>query len=195
MMVGIALGTELPLSPMQLLWINLLSDIFPGLALSMEPAEPEVMRRPPRDPSERIVTRSALLQMGRESLIITGGALASLGYGLWRYGPGPVSGTLAFQTLTTAQLLHALSCRSPESVLWGERQRPANPYLRAALIGSLALQLLTLVVPGLRRLLGTQPLGLLDLGVVAATAGLPLLINEALKPGQAPRHCPPETPP
>lgn len=187
MMAGIAMGTSLPLSPMQLLWINLLSDIFPGLALSMEPAEPDVMRRKPRDASELIVTRSALLQMGRESLIITGGALASLGYGLWRYGPGPISGTLAFQTLTTAQLIHALSCRSSERVLWGAHQRPANPYLRAALLGSLGLQALTLVVPGLRRLLGSSPLGLLDLGVVAATAGLPLIINEALKPGEARR--------
>ncbi|MCF7990794.1 MAG: cation-transporting P-type ATPase [Thiohalocapsa sp.] len=194
MMAGIGLGTRLPLSPMQLLWINLLSDIVPGLALAVEPAEPDVMARPPRDPDEPIVTGRALLRMGRESMVITGGALASLGYGLWRYGPGAVSGTLAFQTLTTAQLLHALGCRSEERVLWGER-RPANPYLSAAVGGALGLQMSTLAVPALRRLLGTSRLGPVDLGVVVVTACVPLLVNEALKPAEAMRRNPSENPP
>lgn len=185
MLAAILLGLGSPLNPMQLLWINLLSDIFPGLALSMEPADAAIMRQPPRDPAEPIVPPERLARMGIESAVISAGAMAAYGYGVARFGPGAVAGTLAFNTLTSAQLLHALSCRSPRPVLWGRARLAPNRLLDLALAASLGAQVSANLVPGLRRLLGLAPLRLRDLLVVTMAALLPLLINDALKSATA----------
>jgi Ca2+-transporting ATPase len=181
MLVGIALGLGQPLNPMQLLWINLVSDIFPGLALSLEPPEPQVLEEPPRNPREPIIPRRDLARMGLESAVITAGTLASYAYALTRYGPGPQAGSQAFTTLTVGQLLHAISCRSRHHSLYKRPKQPPNPSLRVALLSSLLAQLLIGVVPGLRKLLGITPLGLTDVLVVGVGATVPLLVNEALK--------------
>lgn len=182
MLVGVALGLGQPLTPMQLLWINLLSDIFPGLALAMERPEPDLMQRGPRDPTEPVVTRGRLGRMAVESAVITAGALAAFSYGRWRYGPGLQASSLAFNTLTTGQLLHAYVCRSEHRDAGAAGRRPPNPYLDLAVGGSLALQALTMVLPPLRRLLGTAALAPLDLLVVAGGALVPYLINTRTKP-------------
>lgn len=109
-----------------------------------------------------------------ESGVITGGALGAFGYGILRYGLGARASTLAFQGLTTGQLLHAYSCRSESTSLFHSGQRPANPYLNRAVGGSLLLQELTMLIPGLRSLLGLTPLGLLDGLVVGVPAPLRL---------------------
>jgi Ca2+-transporting ATPase len=171
---------------MQLLWINLISDIFPGLALALEPPEPEVLSQPPRTPEEPIVKSSDFKRIAFESATLSAGALGAYGYGLMRYGVGPQAGTLAFTSLTTGQLLHAITSRSETySVLGegrGETSLPANPYLRTALIGSFAVQALTLVVPGLRSLLGLTPISWFDGLVIGGSALLPFVINEKTKP-------------
>ena len=177
--IGGGLGT--PLTTMQLLWINLVTDIFPALALAVEPPEPDVLRRPPRDPQESIVRASDFKRYGFESLTMTAGAMAAYGYGIARYGTGPQAGTVAFMTLTMAQLLHAYSCRSDQhGIFTAERLRP-NPYLNLAIGGTVALQLASVAVPGLRGLLGNAPLGVVDAAVIGAGSVLPFLVNEATK--------------
>ena len=183
MLAAIALGLGSPLNPMQLLWINLMTDIFPGLALSVEPPDSGVLLRPPRDPAEPIVSGPGLGRMAMESAWITGGTLAAFAWGVARYGAGARAGTLAFNTITLAQLLHALSCRSTDPVLLGPSRLPRNPQLDLALGVSVAVQALANLTPGLRGLLGLTPLNPLDLMVVGIGAGLPLLVNERLKPG------------
>jgi Ca2+-transporting ATPase len=181
MLASITLGLGQPLNPMQLLWINLISDIFPGLALSMEAAEPDVLRRAPRASEEQIIRREDLLRMLRESGVITGASLASYLYGRMRYGAGSRSNTLAFNSLVLAQLLHAVPCRSDTHSIYSRGTLPPNPALRWAIGTSLGIQLLAMLLPGTRKLLGVTPLSLLDSMVVAGGAGVPLLINEALK--------------
>ncbi|MBS0003531.1 MAG: HAD-IC family P-type ATPase [Thioalkalivibrio sp.] len=181
MLAGLALGRGAPLNPMQLLWINLISDIFPGLALSMEPPERDVLKRPPRARDESIIRREDLIRMGIESGVISAGTLASYAYALGRYGQGPHASTQTFTTLTVAQLLHAIVCRSESRGLFNPGSRPRNPRLQLALGVSLAAQLAAGMIPGIRRLLGTTPLGPVDLAVAAAGALLPLGINEAAK--------------
>ena len=80
---------------MQLLWINLVTDIFPGLALAQELPEPDILEKPPRDPQTPIISAPDLRRLGLESTVISGSALASYGYALLRYGPGPQAGTQA----------------------------------------------------------------------------------------------------
>jgi Ca2+-transporting ATPase len=181
MTVAMGMGIGFPLNVMQLLWINIISDIFPGIALSMEAAETDVMNRPPRDAQAPLFSGEDFLGMARESAAITGSALAAYGYGVTRYGLGAGAATLAFQTLTIGQLLHALSCRSEHTGLLDRRQQPANWHLLAAVGGSLALQALTLFFPPLRSVLGLRAPSLMDLGVIAGTSLAGLGFNEAFK--------------
>jgi Ca2+-transporting ATPase len=181
MFTAIAAGLGQPLNTMQLLWINLLSDVFPALALAVEPPEPDILLRPPRDPAEPIIGRRQLLRYGFEGTLMTLSGLASYGYGVMRYGSGPQASTVAFNSLVAAQLLHAYSCRSEHFSVFHAGKRASNPWLHLAVGGSLGLQALTLIVPGLRSLLGTTPLGAGDLAVCAAAATAPFLISEATK--------------
>jgi Ca2+-transporting ATPase len=190
MFSSLALGLGTPLNVMQLLWINIISDIFPGLALSMEAPEPDVMTRPPRDPRAPLFSAGDFKTMLGESAGITGGALAAFAYGAARYGLGPGAGTMAFQTLTVGQLLHAYSSRSEHSGLFSPDPLPPNPHLKWAIGGSLALQALTLFLPPVRGFLGLTALRPADLAVVAAAAGLPLFVNEYLKETRQARHEP-----
>lgn len=168
-----------PLTPMQLLWINLLSDVFPAIALAAEPAEGDVMERPPRAPNKRLIANEDLKRYGLEGSLIAGGALAAYGYGFLRYGGGPRAGTLAFNSLMLGQLLHAYSCRSRHRGLFGKGER--NGKLDLAIVGSIGLQLLANLIPGLRSLLGTGVTSMPDIGVMLAGAGIPMLINDATK--------------
>jgi Ca2+-transporting ATPase len=181
MFVSGAAGIGYPLSAMQLLWINLMSDIFPCLALALEAPEPGVLDRPPRNPKEPIIRRSDFKRIGLESGTISIAALGAYGLGLARYGIGPKASTMAFQSLTFAQLLHAISCRSEKVSIYDQEKLPPNKYLTLAIAGSLGLQLLTFTVPWLRNLLGIAPITLFDGAIIGISSILPLLVNEATK--------------
>jgi Ca2+-transporting ATPase len=179
--IAVAGGLGQPLNTMQLLWINLMTDVFPALALAMDPPEPDVLRHPPRDPREAIIRRQDFKRYGLEALTLTSGGLAAYLYGLSRYGPGPRASTLTFMGLTISQLLHAITCRSDNHGLFVDGSLPPNRWLDGALAGSLTLQLGTVLVPGLRGFLGNSPITLADGLVVAGAAGLPFIANEAIK--------------
>jgi Ca2+-transporting ATPase len=181
MFVALAAGLGHPLSAMQLLWINLLSDILPGLALALEPPEPDVMSAGPRDPQEPVLKDSDFGRMVAESAALSGGTLAVYGYGLARHGAGARASTLAFTSLTSGQLLHAVTCRSASNSVFGRATLPSNHYLTAALAGSYGLQALTFLIPGLRNLLGLTSIDTADAITVAAGAVVPFLGNEAVK--------------
>jgi Ca2+-transporting ATPase len=179
---ALAVGLGSPLNAIQLLWINLISDIFPGLALALEAPEPDILERPPRDPQAPIFDSADYQRMAFESGALTAGAMGAYGYGIMRYGMGAQAGTLAFHALTAGQLLHALSCRSDHQGIFSKAKSPANPYLTIALGGSLVLQLCIAFIPGLRNILGLSPLTLVDGLVIGSGALLPFLVNEATKP-------------
>ena len=181
MFTAIAGGIGQPLSAMQLLWINLMSDIAPGLALALEPPEPDVLSRPPRNPDDPIVKASDFKRITFESAILSAGALGAYGYGIMRYGMGQRAGTMAFMSLTMGQLLHAISCRSEKHSIFDKKKIPPNKYLNIALGGSFALQLLAMMIPGLRGLLGITSINILDGIVIGGSAVIPLLVNEGTK--------------
>ncbi|MGZ5008699.1 MAG: HAD-IC family P-type ATPase [Methylobacter sp.] len=180
MLVSAALGGAEILNPMQLLWINLISDIFPALALALDPAEVDVLKRPPRDPNAAIVGSRDYAQLLLESGIISAGALSVYGYSRLRYGPGRNASTHAFMALTLAQLLHAYRCRSRRTSIF-DANRPSNRYLDSSIGLSVLLQVLAATLPPLRRLLRLGPVGVADMIAILAGAGLPLLVNEAIK--------------
>ncbi len=179
--VATALGLGEPLNTMQLLWLNLVTDIFPGLALALEPPEPEVLNRPPRPPEQPIIQGSDFQRITLESGVISASALTAYTYGLLKYGQKPQSSTILFMSLTLGQILHTISCRSETHSMFDKDKLPPNPYVDGAVVGSAALQLLPLFIPGLSNLLKLAFLDPIDWAIIACSAGLPLLINESSK--------------
>ena len=179
MTVAVAAGLPDPFDPLALLWINIASDIWPAIALGLEPAEPGILERPPVSLRGGLLDRREWSAVATDAGTMALASLASFGYGLTRYGPGPHARTLAFMTLTSSQLLYALAMRSSRPLRAGGLQ--PNPMLHRAVGWSLLAQAGTVLLPFARRVLGTTPLGALDAVVVLATAVLPLVTRELLK--------------
>ena len=181
MLTSMAAGTGMPLTVMQLLWINLISDVLPGFALCFEGPEGDVLKRLPRDPHAPILNGSDFRRLGAESATIAAGAMGAYGYGLLRYGRGVRAGAMALQTLALGQLLYAVSCRSEHTSIFDGVRRPRNPYFGWVIWGSVALQIMTAFIAPLRNLLGIVRPSLADAAVIAAGSLLPLLVTEQRK--------------
>jgi P-type Ca2+ transporter type 2C len=165
MLVGPFLGLGLPLLPLQILWINLVTDGPPALALSAEPAEQGIMRRPPRPPGESIFGRG----LGRH-VVWVGAlmALVSLATGLWYSQTAPgIWQTMVFTTLTLSQLSHVMAIRSGDESLFRVGPLSNKPLLGAVAL-TFALQLLAIYAPFFQRFLETEALPLADLAIAVA---------------------------
>jgi Ca2+-transporting ATPase len=162
MLVAPFLGMPLPLLPLQILWINLVTDGLPGLALGVEPPERDIMRRPPYDPGENFFARG----MGWQILwigILMG--LVSLGFGYWVWSIGhPQWQTMVFTTLTLSQMGNALAIRSKKDSLFSIGLLSNRPLLGAVLL-TLVGQLAVIYVPFLQEFFKTSALSLQDLGL------------------------------
>ena len=171
-------GLALPLLPLQLLWLNLVTDTFPAMALAVEPAESGVMRRPPRRPDEAVLSRAFLLEILFYGALIT---VATLGAFVWTLArePGHAT-TVAFMTLALAQVGHLGNARSASAVL-APRQALSN---RFALLGagiSIGLQIAAVTVAPLARVLHLSPLDPIDWFVILAMAAVPAVVGQGLK--------------
>ncbi len=171
-------GLGQPLNPIQLLWINLVSDVFPALALGLEPPESDVLNRAPRRPDESLLSGGDCQRIARESALMTGTTLAAYGYGISRYGLGPHAQAIAFTSLVGSQLLHTLSSRSEKHTIFGGTPLKRNKYIPLSVGLGFGLQFLAVAHPHVRRVLGIAPLGGVDLLVCAAGAGFNFLFNE-----------------
>jgi Ca2+-transporting ATPase len=178
----VAAGLPEPLDPLALLWTNIITDVSPAIALGLEPPEPDILQRPPFPRSDGFLKRADWQRVVVDGGMITASTLAAYLYGIARYGPGPRARTLAFMSMTSAQLLYALSARTDAPLaLTGKARRRANPWLLRTVVISLAAQGATVLFPPLRALLRTTPVGLADAGVILATAAAPALAREAIK--------------
>jgi Ca2+-transporting ATPase len=167
-----------PILPLQILWINIVTDTLPALALAVEPRDPDVMRRPPRHPREALLSRAFLYSVALYAAIITFATLAAFLWGLWQ-SPGQAT-TMSFMALALAQIFHLGNARSPNAVLQPARA-VANPYALAAVVASVGLQILPVGIPLLRDLLRLTSLGAAEWGVVLSAAAAPGLIGQAVK--------------
>jgi Ca2+-transporting ATPase len=179
MLVGPFVGLGLPLRPLQILWINLVTDGVPGLALTQEPAEPDTMKRPPRDPKEQIFGRG----LGIDVLWI--GALMgviSLLVGLWAFHFDHESAwqTMIFTTLTLAQMGNALATRSERQTLW-EAGILTNKMMLAAVFFTFVLQMAVVYLPFLQRIFKTEALSVLEMAISVGASLLVLIIIDAVK--------------
>ncbi len=168
--------SSVPLSPLQILWMNLVTDGLPALALAVEPADPNVMKRPPHNPSESIFSRGLGAYMVRIGIVF---AVLTIALMIWAYRynetlPDEREGmwkTMVFTTLCIAQMGHAIAIRS-SSRLVIEMNPFSNPYVPIAVIFTTLLQLALLYVPVLRNFFGTHYLTLAELGVCFGVSAL-----------------------
>ena len=160
------LGLPVPFAAVHLLFINLLTDSLPAIALGLEPHTDEVMREKPRPRSEGILTRTFLINVGIEGLVIAAAAIVSFHLGLSR-GGAATGQTMAFATLCLSRLFHGFSCKSRRPVLLTRRLWNNRPLLVAFAAGTLLLGL-ALLVPALRPLFSAASLSSGMLGAAAA---------------------------
>jgi len=177
------LGMPVPVLPIQILWINLVTDGLPGLALAAEPAERGVMQRPPRPPGESVFAHGLWQHALLVGLLI--GALC-LGVQAWALG---VDGgeavkthwqTMVFTVLTLAQMAHVLAVRSERESLFS-LGLASNLPLVAAVASTLVLQLAVIYLPALQPLFRTQPLSAGELALCFGLAGVVFVVVEIEK--------------
>lgn len=179
-------------TPMELLWINLVTDVFPGLGLALADPDPDVMNRPPRMAGEHIVPERDFARMAQDSGVIALSALLSHLIGLARYGPGPETRGMTFLTLSQAQLLYTLVCQRSDPKKLHPEKLLENRTLDLALLGSSALGALPFFSPFLRRMLGIAPLRVSDMAFSFGAAAIPLATVLARRSIQL--HLEPEDP-
>ena len=154
-------GMPLPLLPLQILWINLVTDGLPGLALGVEPPEQDTMRRPPHHPQENVFGRGLGRHVAWAGLLM---GLVSLGMGYWTWRAGWDNWqTMLFTTLTLSQMGHALAVRSRESLF--KVGLLSNKALLGSVLLTFLLQLAVVYVPFLQRLFKTAALSPADLAI------------------------------
>ncbi|HSK47588.1 MAG TPA: cation transporting ATPase C-terminal domain-containing protein, partial [Coriobacteriia bacterium] len=171
------------LLPLQILWINLVTDGLPALALGVDPGSPRVMEREPRSSEESILTKTRQAQVVWQGALITVGALVMyLGAEFnWFIIDSPQHAqTMLFTTIVLAQLLHSFNFRSStKSVFSAESFR--NRWLLLAFVGSFSLHSLVVYVPLLQRVFKTQPLGIHDWVAVVIAALVPIVLIDVTK--------------
>ena len=172
------LGLPLPLSTLQILWMNLVTDGVPGLALGVEKSERNIMQRNPYDPNENMLGRGMARHILTVGLLL---GLIALGVGLWGYYTGnPHWRTMVFTTLTLSQLGHALAVRSERDSVFSIGLFSNRPLL-IAIVVTLALQIGVIYLPFARSLFGTTVLPLRELLISLAISTLIFWVVEGEK--------------
>ncbi len=172
------LGLPIPLLPIHILWINLVTDGLPGLAFTAEPAEREIMRRPPRPPRESIFANGMWQHIIWVGLFVGGISIASQAWAIasdlayWQ--------TITFTVLTVSQLFHSMSVRSERESIFSIGIFSNLPMLGAVVV-TLVLQLAVIYLPFLNPIFHTQPLPLADLAICLALSSLVLFVVEIEK--------------
>jgi P-type Ca2+ transporter type 2C len=180
MLAAVLIGWPLPLLPLHLLWINLVTDGLPALALATDPADADALRRPPRGTNEQLADGAFLRLLVFTGSLTAGVGLAAFYYGLKIEGNLVAARNYAFSALVYAELLRSFGARSLDRPFWSRKALP-NYRLVAVVVASIAAQILIQHTPALQRLFGIQPisagtcLALLVLGTV------PLMVLELRK--------------
>jgi Ca2+-transporting ATPase len=166
-----------PLLPIQLLWINLLTDGVPALAIGVEPIEPDTMRRPPRKSKEKIISKRSAFNIAFIGIIMAAGTLFV--FNSYLVKGATYATTMAFTTIVIAQLFNTLNCKSRDKSIF-QVGIMNNKWLILAILSSIGLQLLVLYT-GLSFYMKTTALGLLDWLIIVLVGSTVLIFEEIRK--------------
>lgn len=170
-------GLPVPFMAVQLLFINLVTDSLPALAIGMEPGANDILNRPPRDPKEGILNKQMVTRVAVQGALIAVSVIAAFLIGLKT--SSAVACTMAFSTLTFARLFHGFNCRSEHSIF--KIGFKNNWYSLAAFVAGSLLLSLILFVPSLHSLFTVTPLAGGQVGMIALLAFLPTVVIQAVK--------------
>ena len=176
---AIAFGWPLPLLPLQILWINLVTDIFPGLALALEPTAPGVMQHRPHSSQSAFFSRPFILLISWQGAMLAAINLFAYAWALSRYGAGAHARSIALLVLVSGQLGHLFNCRSRINSAFEGVTR--NPYIWMAAGSMIGLQLLAVYFAPLARVLDVVPPNGVDWVVIVIAAVVPVVIVEVTK--------------
>ena len=172
------LALPMPFAPVHLLFINLLTDSLPAIAIGMEPQEEGLLDQPPRDPKEGILTAAFLLRLVLQGMLIAVSTMTAYHVGMDTGGAGTAS-TMAFSALTLARLFHGFNCRSSHSLLsLGIR---SNMWSVMAFETGTLLLAAVLFLPGLQALFAVADLSVRQLAAVLVCAFVPTLVLQSAK--------------
>jgi Ca2+-transporting ATPase len=175
------LGFPVPLLPIQILWVNLVTDGLPALALGVDPVDPNIMERPPRKPDEPVITGARAWLISLQGVVIAACSLSAFLFVLLYEKEGiDRARTAALATLACSQLFHAFNCRSMKVSLF-KLKIFSNPQLVYATGLSFLLQMAIIYVPVFQPVFKTKALSTLDLGMIMVFSSLPLWIMELVK--------------
>ncbi|MDR1914392.1 MAG: calcium-translocating P-type ATPase, PMCA-type [Clostridiales bacterium] len=177
--VAILMGWQTPLSPIHLLWINLVTDSLPAIALGMDPAEEGIMTRKPINPKTGLFAGGLWYRIAAEGLMIGFLALCAFGIGAVWFGSHNTGITMCFATLSVSQLVHAFNMRSEESIF--KIDLLGNVYLVGALIIGIIMQVAVINIPRLYEIFKVTPLGGQEWTIVAILCLMPVFVVEAQK--------------
>jgi Ca2+-transporting ATPase len=181
MFIASLLGWPMPLLPIHLLWINLVTDGLPALALSVEPGERNIMRRNPRPPGEPVIPMSMARWIFFQGVLVAVVGLLAFG---WIYLRDPsnvaLAQTVTFCVVVFDELFRAIANRSRTMTVW-RLGLFSNPFLMGALAVSTVLQLAAVGIPFLQPFFKCAPMSAADWLVVVVLAPLPLIIIESIK--------------
>jgi Ca2+-transporting ATPase len=177
--VAILLGWPLPLLPLQILWINIVTDVFPAFALALEPPSRHVMERPPRPPGETLLSTRFLVLIVWQGAMLAAIALAAYAYALRLYGPGDHARTIVLLALIAVQLGQMFNSRSRTRSSFEGIFR--NPHLWFATATVIGIQIAALQIEALRRLLHLVQPTRSDWMLIALCVALPVAIVETQK--------------
>jgi Ca2+-transporting ATPase len=187
MFLAMLFGFPLPLVASQILWINLVTDGLPALALGMDPAEKDVMERPPRVQGENVLSSRRQLRLLWHGLIMTAGALTSFMLAHWLLGYSwgiteelDMCRTILFTTMVICQVLHSYNWRS-ETRSFFSAPPWENLYLLGAFAASIALQMAVIYVPFMQKAFHTQAPTLAGWILILACAIVPVLLIDRIK--------------
>ncbi len=174
-------GMPLPLLPVQILWVNLVTDGFPALALGVDPVDPGIMKRPPRRRSEAVISKRKMMLILGQGALITLCSLSAFVFVLFAEKAGLARArTAAFAVLACSQLFHSFNCRSSRESIF-KIGFLTNPKLLLACAVSFMLQIMVIYAPFANRILRTQPLGAVDIILVIILSSFPLWVVELVK--------------
>lgn len=176
MFLAALFGLPMPLLPVQILWVNLVTDGLPAMALGVDPSNPNVMQRPPRHPGESVFSRGLSRKIIGRGIQIGLSTLLVFSVIYYIQSDLALARTAAFATLVYCQMFHVFDCRS-ETVTIFELKFTTNIYLLAAVAFSTIMQLSVMYIPFLSSIFSTVPLSLAHWVLVLTVSGWTLLIN------------------